>query len=1050
MDSFPLGGMSRRHWLVALALAVALPWRILAAQGTVRGRVVEVGTERPIPEVQVSVVGTSSGGVTNSRGEFVIRAVPAGNHEIVARRIGFTRKSLTIAVPATGEAAANFSLTPAASELEATVISGTAGTAEKRTIGNAVTQIDAATVTSQTSLATVSDLLQARAPGLVVGAGAGTPGAAAEITIRGYGSLTSNRPVVFIDGVRIDTDNIGNFGASGSGTSQLSGQTTSALDMVNPQDIESIEVLKGPAAATLYGADAASGVIQIITKKGKRGQQPFRWSGRAEMGSNQWGVDPLTNYTMCTAARKAAVDAAGNPVWSRCLNVPDSGVVSDQPFNRDPNAMRNGDVQNLSTSVRGGGDLYSFYVSFEKIHNAGILRNNNDDRRSIRTNFTFNPVTPVDFNINLSYMRSVVRLPLGDEAANGLLLSAVRGIPGLTPPSTDTARYGWGTINPINANKYNNQTETDRLILSTTANYNPLSWLKNRVTAGVDFRSSLADVLSLPNDPDTPAGLNAQRAPRVWNYTLDYVGSLAFDVRPTLSSTTSFGSQIISQQTETLGATGTGLPTSEVTTINSALNLSGSSSFSENNSVGLYAQQQFGWNNRLFLTGAIRMDDNSSFGTNFDAIVYPKFSASYVLSEEPRFRPTLERFHIDNLRLRGAWGQAGRAPAPFSAAQAYTSSRTAIGSTGVAGGIRTSAIGNPDLKPEHGSEYEVGFESDHFHGRLGLEATYYRKVMEDLLIAIALPPSAGFAGSQLQNLGKTRNHGVELSLTGVPIDRSRLHWESRVNFSYNQNKLLALDTIRTCQPWNGETCAPGKAAAEDIPGGASYTPGIQRNRVGYPLGSYFVRYPKRDANGKYVFTGTSPNLVPVYDTAFTFLGPAWPPRTMSWSNTFSFLGGFGVYSLFDYQGGHYQMNYKEYNRCATVANGPNCERLAKPGVSPEERALYGTAGTPTTVTLPMTQTLFLEKADFVKLRDLSLSYSLPHGWLSRTRMESASIVLTGHNLKMWTKYSGLDPEVNGYGSNVVRGSGNTSQFVRVDAYSMPMLRRYTMQLNVTY
>src|SRR6185369_13409079 len=144
---------------------------------------------------------------------------------------------------------------------------------------------------------------------------------------------------------------------------------------------------------------------------------------------------------------------------------------------------------------------------------------------------------------------------------------------------------------------------------------------------------------------------------------------------------------------------------------------------------------------------AVRMDDNSSFGTNFDAIVYPKLSASYVMSEEPRFRAMLERFHVDNLRLRGAWGQAGRAPAPFSAAQAYTSSRTAIGSTGVAGGIRTSAIGNPDLKPEHGSEYEVGFESDHFHGRLGLEATYYRKVMEDLLIAIALPPSAGFAGS---------------------------------------------------------------------------------------------------------------------------------------------------------------------------------------------------------------------------------------------------------------------------------------------------------------
>jgi outer membrane receptor protein involved in Fe transport len=301
----------------------------------------------------------------------------------------------------------------------------------------------------------------------------------------------------------------------------------------------------------------------------------------------------------------------------------------------------------------------------------------------------------------------------------------------LTPPSTDTARYGWATINPINANKYNNQTETDRLILTTNATYNPIRWFRNRLSAGVDFRSSLAEVLSLPNDPDTPAGLNAQRAPRIWNYTVDYAGSFVFDPSANLSSVTSFGTQVISQQTSILGATGTGLPTSEVTTINSALALSGSSSFSENNSVGVYAQQQFGWNNRLFVTGAIRADDNSSFGTNFDAIIYPKFSASYVLSEEPRFRSKLDRLHIDNLRLRGAWGQAGRAPAPFSATQTYTSSRTAVG-TAVVGGLRTSSIGNPDLKPEKGTEYEVGFESDFLRGRLGLEATYYRKNMKDL------------------------------------------------------------------------------------------------------------------------------------------------------------------------------------------------------------------------------------------------------------------------------------------------------------------------------
>lgn len=1045
----PSFSVRRAIRLVALTAGLAAP---LAAQGTVRGRVVEIGTERPIPDAQLTITGTTSGGVTNSRGEFVINAVAAGQREIVVRRIGFSRRVATVTVPTSGEVRADFTLQPAASELEAVVVSGTAGTAEKRTIGNAVTQIDAASVVAQTTITTVADLLQARAPGLVVGAGSGTPGTASEITIRGYGSLTANRPVVFVDGVRINIDNIGNFGASGAGTGQFSGQTTSALDMVNPQDIESIEVLKGPAAATLYGADAAGGVIQIITKKGKRGQQPMRWNGRAELGSNRWGVESLTNYTLCTPARKTAVDAAGAPTFSRCVGQADSAVISDQPFERDKNAMRDGLVQNLSTSLRGGGDQYSFYVSFDKIHNEGILWNSNDDRRSVRTNFTFSPRSAVDFGVNLSYIRSRLRLPLGDEAANGLLLSGARGIPGATPPSTDTARYGWATINPINANKYNNQTESDRLILSTSANYNPLSWFRNRLTTGVDFLSPLAQVLSLPNDPDTPAGLNAQRAQRTWNYTLDYSGSFVFDVRPSLNSITSFGTQVISQKTSTLGATGTGLPTSEVTTINSALNLAGSSAFSENNSVGLYAQQQFGWNNRLYVTGAVRMDDNSSFGTNFDAIVYPKLSASYVMSEEPRFRATLDRLHIDNLRLRGAWGQAGRAPAPFSATQSYTSSRTAVG-TNVVGGLRTFSIGNPDLKPEKGTEYEIGLESDLLRGRMGFEFTYYRKMMRDLLVPIALPPSVGFTGSQLQNLGQTRNHGVEMSLTVTPVDRRNFRWDGRVNFAYNSNTLLALDSIRSCKTWElaaGQTCPAGRAAAEELPGGASYSPGMQRNRVGYPLGSFFVRYPRLDANGRYTFTGTAPSLVPVYDTAFVYAGVAWPPRTASWSSTFTIFNNINIYGLFDYQGGHKQFNYKEYNRCALVANGPNCERLAKAGVSPEDRALYGSTGTPTTVTLPMTQTLYLEKADFVKLRDVSVTYSLPRGLISRTRMEAAAIVFSGRNLAMWTKYSGLDPEVNGYGSNVVRGSGSSSQFVRVDAYSMPMTRRYTVQLNVTY
>jgi TonB-linked SusC/RagA family outer membrane protein len=1028
-----------------LSLATALligSASTLAAQvtsGTIRGRVTDAGGQRPIQDVQVILAGTATGALTNANGDYVMSNVPVGSREVTVRRIGYARASRTVTVAANASVTADFTLSPAASQLDAVVVTGTAGAQEKRTIGNAVAQLDVADITRKTTTMNVTDVLQGRTPGVIVAAGAGTPGTSSEITIRGYGSFTNNRPVVFVDGVRMDTDDMGSFNPSGSGTGGFSGQRTSALDQINPQDIESIEVLKGPAAATLYGADAAGGVIQVITKKGKRGQQPLRWAARFEGGHQSWGVDQLTNYSTCTAARKAAVDAAGVPMWSGCQGVPDNTILTDQPLARDPLALRDGLVRNVSTSLRGGGDRYSFYLSADAIRNEGYNFNNVDNRRSLRTNFTFNPNTETDFAINVGYIRQNLRLALGDEAANGLLLSAARGIPGRTRPRE--ALLGWATIEPGLANLYDNETASDRFTIGTTVNYTPFSWFRNRLTAGLDQRISTAQILSLPGDPDTPAGLNAMRAPKVYNYTIDYAGSLLKSLPHEIESTTSFGTQVTSRRDESITATGTSLPTREITIIGAALSVSGSNAFSEFNSVGIYGQQQFGWRNRLYLTGALRADDHSSFGSNFDAILYPKASISWVLSEEPSLKGFFDKIHASDFRFRSAWGRAGRAPEPYSASQTYGSARVALSPTTVGGALVARTYGNPDLKPELGEEIEVGFDSDFLGGRAGTEFTFYRKNMRDLLVPLALPPSLGFAGSITQNLGRTINSGVELGLTGTPWESRNVTWETRLNMTWNRNRLITLDTIRT----------------EEIPGGASYTPGLQRNRVGYPLGSYFVRYPTRDANGNYVINRNAAGQLTtaVYDTAFQYAGPALPTRTWSFSNTITLFKNFSIYGLLDFQGGHYLMNYKEYNRCALAADGPNCALLNQPALigTPQLdtlRALYGVSGTPLTITAPMTQTLFLEKADYVKLRDLSLTWSMPTEWAQRLRMESASFVLSGKNLGLWTDYTGLDPEVNGYSNNQLRGSGNAAQFVRVDAYSWPMAKRYTLQMNVTY
>ena len=1048
------------HWAACLSVTVTLALTAVsssAAQttGTVRGRVVEVGSRRPVSDAQVTISGTAVTGVSNAEGDYVLTLVPAGAREITVRRIGYAPRSQSVAIPVNAEVRADFELNQTAAQLEQVVVTGTAGVQTKREIGNAVTQLDVAAITSKATVTNVSEVLQGRTPGVTISAGSGSPGTSSEITIRGYGSFTNNRPVVYIDGVRMDTEDLGSFNPSGAGTGGFSGQRTSALDLINPQDIESIEVIRGPAAATLYGADAAGGVIQIITKKGTRGQQDLRWTARWENGWNEWGVETLTNYTTCTPARKAAVDGAGNPLWTGCQGRGDNEIITDNPMIRDPGALQDGGVNNLSLSLRGGGDRYSFYISGDGLRNVGVLENNYDKRRSIRTNFTFNPTTEANFNINVGYIRQDLRLPLGDEAFNGLLLSAARGIPGRTRPRESL--NGWGSIEPSLAHRYNNSTISDRLLLGTTINFTPFEWWSNRLTAGMDWRSTTAQVLSLPGDPDVPAGLNALRAPESHNYSLDYAGSLGARLTSDLFATTSFGAQATSRRDETIAATGSQLPTREITIIGAALSVSGSNTYSEFNTIGGFLQQQLAWRDRIYGTFAIRMDDHSSFGENYDPIIYPKASLSWVLSEEPALARYLDVLAVNSFRFRGAWGLAGRAPAPYAATQTYGSTRVALGTTAVGGALTASSFGNPDLRPEKGEEIELGFDSDYLGGRAGLEFTYYTKTMRDLLVPIALPPSLGFSGSVTQNFGKTRNSGVEMGITGTPVDLPNFVWDGRINMSWNRNKLLMLDTIRVCRTWVTPDCPAGKSAAEEIPGGASYSPGMQRNRVGYPLGSYFVRYPTRDENGNYVINQSTSGALttPVYETEFKYLGPAVPTRLFSLSNTFTFFKNFQLFGMLDYQGGHYLFNYKEYHRCALVSDGPNCARLNQPGLAGTARldtlrAVYGISGTPTIVTSPMTQTQYVEKADYVKLRDLSLTYNLPVSIARRARMSSASIVLSGRNLALWSGYSGLDPEVNGYSNNQLRGSGNAAQFVRVDAYSWPMIRRYTFQLNATY
>ncbi len=997
----------------AAAMAMITAAEPLAAQsvGTIRGTVTEARTQRAVADVQVFIPEASSRALTNAAGLYVMSNVPIGTHTLHARLIGFAEVTQAVTVSAGATVTADMRLQPQAIELSEVVVTGTPIGTEKRALGNSVTTVDVAEITTKSSMMNVTELLQAKAPGVTILPGSGAPGTAAEIRIRGAASISGYRPVVYIDGIRYNSESLGNFNPTGAGLAgqAQSAQVTSALNFINPQDIESIEILKGPAAATLYGAEAAQGVIQIITKKGFRGEQSVRWTARYERGQSEWTLPTPVNFTTCDQAKMNRLD-----LWPGCSGRALNEILSSEPM-RDPgiiasagDALRVGDLEKMSLSLRGGGEAYSFYLSGDIDSEQGVFLNSYSDRKSLRGNFTLAPTDKVDATITTGYIRSDIRLPYQDESAGALLLSATRGKPGNVAQDTT----GWGTIRPERSNLYNNATRSDRFTIGATLNYRPIEWFSNRLTAGLDHTSSLAQLLSGPGEDDA-LGYTAQRTPRTYIYTLDYAGSARRPLPWNLQSTTSIGAQVIAQREERLDATGTGLASPDIVVIGSATTTSGFNLYSENNSVGYYGQQELAWNDRLYLTAGLRADDHSSFGADFDIITYPKLSLSWVLSEEPALAGVVDALRLDEFRFRTAWGTAGRAPEPYSASQTYTIIRATLG-TETALGLRTSSPGNPDLKPEKGEEIEIGFDATAFEGRAGVEFTYYDKKTTDMLSFVSSAPSGGFTSSRIANLGEVTNSGVEVALNARPIALESISWDARLTLATNSNELVDFGSGITDQAVS-----------------AAYTPGYQRHREGHPLGGYWMALPVRDENGNFQLAAGGATLAL---GELEYIGTPVPTREIGFSNTISFLGNFRLYALFDYKGGHHLMNYKEYNRCRFQ---DNCARMNDPRL----RVPTTLADSVERVYWRTVPGAYMAEADFIKFRDLSLTYDLPTNVLGRIGAAAASITLAGHNLKLWSDYPGYDPEVNSYGNRL---------FARADVYAAPMTRRISISANLSY
>jgi len=1049
---------SVRAWAATAfaVLCLAVGWTGTAAAqvgGTIRGSVTDASTRRPLVNARVVLVGQEREARTDENGEFEMRGIDPGQYTVQALFIGYTRNDQTVAVSTGQISTVNFPLSRAPIQLDEFVVTGTAGRTEKREIGNAVTSLSVEDLTQVAPIANVQELLQARSPGLTMYKNSGLMGAASNVKVRGAGSLNAGyTPVYYIDGIRFEGSPVSTGGVTNSTV-----QYSSPLDFINPSDIERVEVIKGPAASTLYGADAAGGVIQIITKKGTRGADRVQWQVGLDYAASDWTAETPLNYYQCNASRirnsrtypgcndpssivwrdKNAV-TADNPL-GEVTGIPESDilradpttgeaygdsmfVIVDDPLKRHPTALRTGTGYEARLSARGGGQLFNYYLSFNRMDEDGILFNNFQQRTGGRANFEFTPTGKLNLGANFGYTRVHYRMPLSDNASNGLLRNSLRGRARAYNDSWESGFHGFG---PDQSNEYDLQTYEERTTIGLTASFDPFSWWENRLVLGLD-KYDRRDQTFYRIDSTAKWGATngtgsiTQRIPVTHTWTVDYSGSLRARLSSVLTSRFSAGMQLNARQYRRWTASGDGLVANNLNLVGAAANTEAGEGLTEQTSLGFYLQEQVGWRDVLYVTGAVRVDDNSAFGSNFSLVVYPKVSASYVISDEAFFNVPM----VDELKLRFAWGQAGNAPAPFSADRTFSPEVTTFQDAPV-NALTPSSYGNPDLKAETGNEYEMGFDASLFNGVLGLEFTYYNQHTKDALMSIPDAPSTGFTGSHLVNIGEIANSGLELLATVSPVRKRNFQWDMTLAASTNHNKLVSFGGTR-----------------DEIQLG-SFT-NSQRHREGYPLGGFWAVDVIRDANGDPV-TDAGGNVTVDFTCSWPdtedpngyggscherYVGPSTPTREFGFANTITVFGNLRLFANLDYKGGHYIV-------CAICSirnrSNTNTWEVANPLADPVEVEVWLSQQTETHI-MP---------ADFLKLREISATYLIPASWGGPFRASRWSITLSARNLWMTTKYGGTgDPEVS------FTSSPNT--FNATDYAAVPQPRRLTASINVNF
>ena len=948
--------------LVALAGFTALP--AAAQTGSVQGLVLDGASRRPLADAQVHIVGTGIGLPTNSAGRFVLLGVPVGEQVVRVSLIGYGEVDTDVTVAADGAVSLEIEMTATAISLDEIVVTGVGAETQRRALGTTV-EVLTAEAFELAPVQSIDQVLQGRVSGATVSATSAQPGTGSLINFRGVSSVFgAQTPVIYIDGVRVDNDQ---STAAGTG-----GEQSSALSDLLTTDIERIEVTKGGAASTLFGSDAATGVIQIFTRKGSPGAP--RVTARMEQGLEYPELKYIFDTRVIFPDRVESGEVSGT-------------FMEDLYFKR-------GTSQNYYLGVTGGSSEVTYSVSGRLADNSGTQPKDGSTNYNLRGGLQASITDDFTVEFSGSYVRhNYQRLYNGAAIADPLTTFEVGDALFFSGASTLLEALDIFLLPEIDES-------VNRFILSGAARWNISDNLSTRLTVGADNRSNQQRVFQpIGFTPGEPTGQLNRRDRSFTSVSLDAGATHSWqNAEGSIGSSFTVGVQGFREEESIINGNGRGFALPGTTDFDAAAVITAFEGNVEVFNGGLYVDEQVSLWNKLYLGGGFRIDAGSSFGDEIETELYPKATGAYVLSDDVSLP------FVNELKLRTAFGQTGKFPGAFLKDRTFSATPFRGESA-----PRFSNPGNAQLRPEKTSTIEAGFDAAMFSNRVGLDVTYYDARTTDALFQVPRQPVTG-QGTQQENVGEIWNWGVEASLNVQVLNTRSLAWSIGGNFQFNHNEVTDMGGVPDFSVDGSQKRVTGcwKVMEE----------GNLDTCIGGPVGAWWVTQPV-DTNGDGLPDGT--------ERQFTGKAPV-PNKSGGLNTTISVGNSLTVSALADWAGGHQVFDWgsvwatfngilrRERVRCGLEENAADGCEYAFP-------VQYNLDGTPRgPYSQSAARNAFLYDGDYFKLREVSVRYILPESIATTVNASRATLYLSGRNLWIWSRNHLVDGELNGLsGGGLVLG-----------------------------